>query len=97
MIRRTKKERKNILQAKTPCRIFLNIWLGGFIGILMSYIDRVSHIHKQKRRVTDMTNKNIYQNIAARTGVIFILGLWTGQTGNLRYQAFYGSDGAAGN
>ena len=53
----------------------MNIWLGGFIGILMSYIDRVSHIHKQKRRVTDMTNKNIYQNIAARTGGDIYLGV----------------------
>ena len=41
----------------------------------MSYIDRVSHIHKQKRRVTDMTNKNIYQNIAARTGGDIYLGV----------------------
>lgn len=77
MIRRTKKERK-----KVSCRLrrlagyFLNIWLGGFIGILMSYIDRVSHIHKQKRRVTDMTNKNIYQNTQQEPVVIFILGLW---------------------
>ena len=41
----------------------------------MSYIVFVSHIHKQKRRVTDMTNKNLYQNIAARTGGDIYLGV----------------------
>ena len=63
----------------------------------MSYIDRVSHIHKQKRRVTDMTNKNIYQNIAARTGGDIYLGVvGPVRTGKFYvYQAFYGSDGAA--
>lgn len=44
-----------------------------------------------------MTNKNIYQNIAARTGGDIYLGVVEcGQNRKIYvYQAFYGSDGAA--